>query len=201
MDTKIEAILAQNLIELRKSRNLKQSELSEKIGYSDKTISRWENGTSVPDIGTLVKLAEFYQVTVEDLIHENAVSTSESNKSTSQTNLLANRYAMMGLSVFTVWLLAALVYIGTIMFQEIYPWQAFLWAIPLSTAIVYRYTRKTLGLKWLNFAVLSATMIGAVCATFFTLIDYYNFWPLFLIIPPLEGMVVIFTLFNKKSKK
>ena len=74
MEQKIEAIISQNLVELRKSRNLKQSELSEAVGYSDKTISRWENGTSTPDIATLVNLAKFYGISVEDIITEGAIN-------------------------------------------------------------------------------------------------------------------------------
>ena len=73
MENTTEKIIAQNLIDLRKHKNLKQAELSEAIGYSDKTISRWENGTSTPDISTLIKLAKFYNVTLEDLVSENVI--------------------------------------------------------------------------------------------------------------------------------
>ena len=44
MYSDIEKNLAKNIAELRKAKNLKQSDLGDQIGYSDKTISKWENG-------------------------------------------------------------------------------------------------------------------------------------------------------------
>ena len=67
----IDDIIADNLTELRISKKLKQSELAEQIGYSDKTVSRWENASTVPDIATPARLAEFYGITVYDIQHEN----------------------------------------------------------------------------------------------------------------------------------
>ena len=88
----IEDIIADNLTELRKSKKLKQSELAEQMGYSDKTVSRWENGSTVPDIATLARLAEFYGITVDDLLHENAVEIAsdeaiQQKKKTTATSL------------------------------------------------------------------------------------------------------------------
>ncbi len=203
MEHKIEAIIAQNLIELRKSRNLKQAELSEAIGYSDKTISRWENGTSVPDISTLVSLAEFYGVTVEDLIRENAAQKAEEAEKQREEENKKGKFsppAYCVLSVLTVWLLSALVYVGTVMFQDMYLWQSFVVAIPLSTLIVYVYGRKNFRSKWLNFSMMTATILSGLSAIYFCLINFYNFAPLFILFVPLEGIVVIFTLFNQNGK-
>ena len=46
----IREIVRENLVKLRKERKLTQIELSQKIGYSDKAISRWETGEVTPDI-------------------------------------------------------------------------------------------------------------------------------------------------------
>ena len=59
MENKIEENIAKNLIELRKEHNLTQAEMAQKIGYSDKTISRWENQSSMPDIVSLKKYQHF----------------------------------------------------------------------------------------------------------------------------------------------
>ena len=72
METQLKAIVAQNLIELRKSKNMTQSELGEKLNYSDKTISKWENGDSSPDLSALCKIAKVYGITLDDLTQENA---------------------------------------------------------------------------------------------------------------------------------
>lgn len=60
------------MIELRKSRGLTQSDLAEMLRYSDKSISKWENGDSLPDISVLAELAALYGITLDDLVHENA---------------------------------------------------------------------------------------------------------------------------------
>ena len=55
-------IIAENITALRKSARLTQAELAEKLNYSDKAISKWERGDSVPDVLVLAELAELYGV-------------------------------------------------------------------------------------------------------------------------------------------
>lgn len=57
--------------ELRKRSNLTQSDLAQIVHVSDKTISKWELGISIPDSDILVKLSEYFNVPVEDLIKGN----------------------------------------------------------------------------------------------------------------------------------
>ena len=52
--------LARNLTLYRKASNLTQAELAEKLNYSDKAVSKWERGESVPDLYVLKQLADFY---------------------------------------------------------------------------------------------------------------------------------------------
>lgn len=53
---------------LRKEKRLTQKELAEKVGVSDKAVSRWETGKNYPDIETLQRLAEVFDVSVNDLL-------------------------------------------------------------------------------------------------------------------------------------
>ena len=53
---------------LRKERNLTQEQLAEKLGVSGRTVSRWETGSNMPDISLLVEIAEFYNISVTELI-------------------------------------------------------------------------------------------------------------------------------------
>ncbi len=198
METKIESIISQNLIDLRKNLNLKQSDLSEAIGYSDKTISRWENGTSVPDIGTLVKLAEFYNITVMDLINENAVEKFNLEGKVREKETLINDISLTALSALTIWLIAIIIYIGLAIIQQIYFWQTFICAIPISTLFFYRSVSKSFTIKWLNFTLMSVVICGTV-SSFYLIFLQYNLWPLFFLILPLEGMAVIYTFFKKKG--
>jgi 2-polyprenyl-3-methyl-5-hydroxy-6-metoxy-1,4-benzoquinol methylase/DNA-binding XRE family transcriptional regulator len=53
---------------LRKNRKMTQQELGDAIGVSYQTISKWENGVTMPDIGMLPELAEHFHVTVDELL-------------------------------------------------------------------------------------------------------------------------------------
>ena len=66
----IREIIAKNLANLRKNKKMTQSELAEKFGYSDKAVSKWENGDTLPDVETLYKLCEFYNISLDFLINE-----------------------------------------------------------------------------------------------------------------------------------
>ena len=56
------------LKELRKARSLTQEQLAARFHVSDRTVSRWENGNNLPDLATLVALADFYEVDLRALL-------------------------------------------------------------------------------------------------------------------------------------
>lgn len=61
--------LCKNLIYFRKKNNYTQLQLSEMLGYSNKNISKWENGEIVPDVFMLNKLAGIYGITLDEFIN------------------------------------------------------------------------------------------------------------------------------------
>ena len=56
------------LRELRKEKELTQEQLAEKFGVSSRSVSRWENGNTMPDLSILVELADFYEVDIKEII-------------------------------------------------------------------------------------------------------------------------------------
>ena len=56
------------LRELRKERELTQEQLAEKFGVSSRSVSRWENGNTMPELGILVELADYYEVDIKEII-------------------------------------------------------------------------------------------------------------------------------------
>ncbi|MDE6550338.1 MAG: helix-turn-helix domain-containing protein [Clostridia bacterium] len=59
---------AQRLKELRKERNLKQSELGKILSVDQRSISCWENGSREPDYETLAKIALYFQESADYLL-------------------------------------------------------------------------------------------------------------------------------------
>lgn len=63
--------------ELRKENNMTQEQLAEKVGVTDKSISRWENGNTMPDISILVQLSEILNTTLPELINGRKMTKDE----------------------------------------------------------------------------------------------------------------------------
>lgn len=63
--------------ELRKEKNLTQEQLAEKIGVTDKSISRWENGKTMPDISILSILANELNCTIQELLNGRKMTKEE----------------------------------------------------------------------------------------------------------------------------
>ena len=65
---KLNFIIAKNLSELRKRNRLTQAELAEKLNYSDKAVSKWEKGESLPGVEVLYKLSKLYGVSLDYIV-------------------------------------------------------------------------------------------------------------------------------------
>lgn len=64
----VRGALAANLAELRKEENLTQAEFAARFNYSDKAVSKWERGDSLPDVVMLKTIADLYGLRVDDLL-------------------------------------------------------------------------------------------------------------------------------------
>lgn len=56
------------IVSLRKEKGMTQLELAEKMGVTDKAVSKWERDLSFPDVSSIPKLAEIFEVSVDDLM-------------------------------------------------------------------------------------------------------------------------------------
>ncbi|WP_042352391.1 helix-turn-helix domain-containing protein [Bacillus massiliigorillae] len=68
--------MAKFILELRKSHNMTQKQLAEKLNITDKAVSKWERGLSYPDISLLSPLAEIFGVTTNELLNGERSNTS-----------------------------------------------------------------------------------------------------------------------------
>ncbi|MCC8196236.1 MAG: helix-turn-helix domain-containing protein [Ruminococcus sp.] len=75
------------LKELRKEKGLTQEQLAEKFYVSNRTVSRWETGSNLPDISTLIELADFYNCDIREII--NGERKSENMNEEEKKNLKA----------------------------------------------------------------------------------------------------------------
>ena len=74
------------LAELRKEHNLTQAELGEKLGVTNKTISRWETGNYMPPVEMLEELSNLYNLTINEILSGKKLPTEEF-KEMAETNI------------------------------------------------------------------------------------------------------------------
>ena len=67
-EEQVKARIGTNIAFYRKQAGLTQASLAEKLNYSDKAVSKWERGDSVPDVLTLMQIAQLFQVRVDALL-------------------------------------------------------------------------------------------------------------------------------------
>ena len=68
------------IAERRKMKDFTQSQLAEKLGITDRAVSKWETGRSLPDSSIMLELCEILEITVNDLLCGEVVSMTEYNK-------------------------------------------------------------------------------------------------------------------------
>ena len=188
-------IIGDNLSELRKRRGLTQFELAEKFNYTDRAISKWENGDTLPDVEVLYNLCEFYGVTIDYLTHEeNAQFKSKENPLNR-----SNRIIITALVLSIVWMLATVVFVYCMLRLDKMIWQAFVWALPLSSLIliyfnhIYFHRLTTAFIAW-------SLLIWSLITSVFLSVGDYQLWPLYLIGIPAQ-ISMIFWLNIKPAQK
>ena len=72
--------LGMMIASLRKEKGMTQMELAEKMGNTDKAVSKWERDLSCPDVNSLPKLAEIFDVTVDELMQVKTEAREEITK-------------------------------------------------------------------------------------------------------------------------
>ena len=110
-----------------------QLELANKFNFSDKTISKWESGESLPNIEILCKLAEFYGITLNDLINEN-LEVDEIDKLANK-NLTTNKAIISLLAISIIWIITTIIYTYVKVNSGHNLWTLFIWAVPLSLLV------------------------------------------------------------------
>ena len=62
------------IAERRKNKNLTQMQLAEKLGITDRAVSKWENGKAMPDSAIMLELCDTLEISVNDLLHGEVIS-------------------------------------------------------------------------------------------------------------------------------
>ena len=72
--------LGMMIASLRKENGMTQLDLAEKMGVTDKAVSKWERDISCPDVNTIPKLAEIFGISVDELMQIKAEAQGDGKK-------------------------------------------------------------------------------------------------------------------------
>ena len=200
-----------NITSYRKQAGLTQAGLAEKLNYSDKAVSKWERGESVPDIVTLVLLAEQFDVTVNDLLADpnalpeetGAIQQAMGQVVEKALKRKANKHIILHLSSILVWFVALLIFVFVSSFDIPYSWLAFLFAIPADAIVMLTLCSAWQDYRWNKFFI-SAMVWGFLLSVHITILVLANFnmWKIYLLgIPGQAAILLWFRLFRSNHRK
>lgn len=199
----LKKIIARNIIDLRRANNMTQLELAEKLNYTDKAVSKWERGESLPDISVLKAIADLFGVKIDYLVtveHVEAVSEilmspdAEEEAEKRRRRRHFNHRVITSGSVLMIWLIATFVFVIARLASSgaDRSWLAFVYAVPLSfvtwlifNSIWFRGRRNFLLISLIMWSTLTAIHVS--CVAF----GVHNIWLIYILGVP--GQAIILT--------
>lgn len=217
---KLKVQIGANIALHRKKTGLTQAGLAAKLNYSDKAVSKWERGESVPDVLTLAMLAEQFEITVNDLLVDPNALPEDSDPGRLEKAMVqvsekalkrkANKNVILALSSTLVWFVALFIFVVTSSFDflEKYSLLAFCYAVPANAIVLLSLRSAWHDFRW-NEGLVSAIVWGSLVSIYVTIHAFtgYHFWKLFLLgIPGQVAIWLWFRMFrhgwrNKKVKE
>ena len=186
-------IVAENMTKLRNSRGLTQAQLGEQLNYSDKSVSKWERGESLPDVYVLKTIADLYGVTVDYLRTDHGDVEVEPPAEEEKPRRYSRRFITLTV-LAGIWALAVLIFV-ILWITGIVFWLIFVYAIPV-TMITMLVLNSVWGTRENNLYIISALVWGILCSVYLTFLDR-NWWQIFLI--GLPAQLIIILAFSIKS--
>ena len=200
---KLKQQIGSNIANYRKGAGLTQAGLAEKLNYSDKAVSKWERGESMPDVTTLVQLAEQFGITVNDLLvdpdalpgNPGTLEKAMTQVSEKALKRKADKGIILSLSSTLVWFVALFFFVVISSFDIPYSWLAFFYAVPANAIVLLSLRSAWRDFRW-NKALISCIVWGSLISIHASLWVFLgvNVWKLYLLGIP--GQIAIFLWFR-----
>lgn len=196
----LKLVIAKNIQRLRQEKGMTQLELAEKLNYSDKSVSKWERGESLPDIVVLKSIADLFEVTLDYLVEEEHTGRTVVKAEMKENISKRNYYIITGTSIFIVAIIAALIYVILAMIfpGTSYPWLCYVYAVPAGLIVwlvfnsIWFNPRK-------NFTIVSLLVWSLLAALYLTFsMMGFHIWPIFLIGIPAQIIIWMWSRLKNK---
>ena len=185
--------VAKNIAAYRKAHHDTQLDLATKLNYSDKSVSKWERGESLPDVYILSQIADLYGVSVSALIGE--IQPPKESKPHYHMFILL-------LSLALTMAVATLLFSMFMICKVPYPaWMFFVYALPVCSIICIVFTSLWGGILWQGVSV--SALIWTLGLSLYLSFELENVSLIFLVCAALQVLTVLWEVFRKfllKSK-
>lgn len=185
--------VAKNIAAYRKAHHDTQLDLATKLNYSDKSVSKWERGESLPDVYILSQIADLYGVSVSALIGE--IQPPKESKPHYHMFILL-------LSLALTMAVATLLFSMFMICKVPYPaWMFFVYALPVCSIICIVFTSLWWGILWQGVSV--SALIWTLGLSLYLSFELENVSLIFLVCAALQVLTVLWEVFRKfllKSK-
>lgn len=210
-DEKLKKQIGLNIAAYRKLGGMTQAGLAEKLNYSDKAVSKWERGESIPDVLTLAQLAKLFDVPVDDLLKDpNELPEAKGRLEKAMGKVAektlkrkADKRVILNLSSLLVWSVALILFVILSFFDFDHIWIAFVYAVPVDAIVRLSLLSAWKDFRW-NRLFVSLIMWGSLMSVFATVLAFAGvqlldpLWRIFLLgIPGQAAILLWFKMFRK----
>lgn len=191
----IREIISNNLITLRKQHSLTQIELGKMINYSDKAISRWENGEVLPDVEILQKISEVYNVKIAYILEEHEDTELEEEKI---NYTKSTKIAIEIITISSIWTLVTIIFAYINTYMNIIYWQIFVWGTPITSCMIALFNKRWQKNLWLDFISNTCFLWTLLASIYLQFIDK-NIFLLFTVGVPIQISLILLFIIKKKN--
>ena len=188
----LKQIIANNIIKLRKEKNLTQIEFAQKLNYSDKAVSKWERAESIPDIIILKQISDLFGVNVDYLLKEHSENEKSMIKEKKQK---INKISLTLLATSPIWIVATLIFTFILIFTNKYIYYVFYISIPLSI-LIFLIFNSIWGNRRRNYFIVSCLVWSILLCIYLSFIKL-NIWEIFLLGIPAQITIILWANLKK----
>lgn len=182
--------VSRNITALRRANGMTQSDLAQRLNYSDKAISKWERGDSLPDVAVLKAVADTFGVSVDYLLAENdgapAVGSDDAH------HLRINRTIITLLSACSVLLIATIAFVVLELAKTpegLSVWAIYLYSLPVVLIVLIIFNAMW-GRRLWNFLLISGLVWSGLLCVYMMFFEL-NIWLIFVIGIPVQAIIIL----------
>ncbi len=198
----IKSVIAKNITQLRLAKGLTQIDLAGELNYSDKAVSKWERGESIPDVTVLMHIAEIFGVSLDYLVTPHR-DVDDSGMKQRDANKKKNHIFITGMCILLVWLIATIAFVVLDMVpvdMRFLHALSFLYALPISI-IVWLVFNSVWFNKRRNYIIISLLMWSVLVAMHVSFLPFgLNFWLLYILGIPGQVIIILWSRLKYPSQ-